>query len=74
MTQTNDSYRVVRNCCTSGNCIKCITARRTNPAMKPFQTIEVVQLDNLTKEKADIVANNFRAYGARVEQEKRGRA
>ena len=66
----NNSYRVVRNCCTSGNCIKCITARRSNPIMRPFQTVEVIQLDKLTKEKAETVARNFRAYGARVEIQK----
>lgn len=45
-------YKVTRNCCASGNCIKCITARRDNPNMKSFETVRVTQLDNLTKEKA----------------------
>lgn len=62
-------YKVTRNCCASGNCIKCITARRDNPNMKPFEPIRVTQLDYLTREKAETVAFNFRAYGARVESQ-----
>lgn len=61
-----EQFKVVRDCCTSGNCIKCITARRADPSMKSFQCIRVTQLDGLTKEKAELVAHNFRAYNSEI--------
>lgn len=59
-------FKVERDCCTSGNCIKCINARHVDPSMKPFQCIRITQLDDLTKEKAELVAHNFRAYNSKV--------
>lgn len=53
------NYKVIRWCCTSGNCINCHD-------LKYGTKRRVMQLDKLTKEKATIVADNFREYGAEI--------
>lgn len=54
-------YRVLRNCCTSGNCSEC---RDVTPYGKPMR---VVQGDHYTKEYAEFVAKNWARYEATVD-------
>jgi uncharacterized Fe-S cluster protein YjdI len=54
------SYKVVRACCQSGNCVRCFGAFN-KAKRKP-----VVQMDNLSKRTAEQVALNWKSYGAKV--------
>lgn len=56
-------YRVMRNCCTSGACITC---RGVTP-----RPLRVVQQAGLTQQRAKVVADGWRSYGATVEEEAR---
>ncbi len=55
-------FRVMRNCCTSGNCITC---RGKSLLGTP---IRVVQQDRLTKAQAESIAKGWASYGATVEK------
>lgn len=54
-------WRVMRNCCTSGNCIAC---RDKTPVGVP---VRVVQGDGYTKARAEKVAAGWPTYHATVE-------
>lgn len=56
-------YRVMRNCCNSGNCVTCIGQ---TPFGKPMR---VVQLAGATKAQADKVAKGWAFYSPSVEEE-----
>jgi hypothetical protein len=54
-------YKVVRNCCTSGNCFEC---RGVTPYGEPLQ---VIQGSGYSKKRAEQVANGWKTYQAKVE-------
>lgn len=54
-------FRVMRNCCTSGNCVEC---RGVTPYGKP---VRVEQASGYSKEFAQFVAKNWARYEATVE-------
>lgn len=53
-------WRVLRDCCSSGNCIEC---NGKTPVGTPMR---VVQMDNVDRAFADRVAANWRAYRSEV--------
>jgi hypothetical protein len=55
-------YRVVLACCTSGNCTSCLAG------WVKANRKRVVHMDRLSKETAEAVANNWRAYDPMVER------
>lgn len=56
------SFRVMRNCCTSGNCFEC---RGVAPFGKP---VRVEQASGYSQEYAEHVAANWARYRATVER------
>jgi hypothetical protein len=54
-------FRVMRNCCTSGNCVEC---NGKTPVGTPMR---VAHMENISAETARRVAENFSAYRAVVE-------
>ena len=61
MTKTN--WKVTRFCCTSGMCIQCravATGRKR---------IRVTQIDKLTKDRAEKIAENWHEYDGKAERE-----
>lgn len=56
------SFRVMRNCCTSGNCFEC---RGVTPYGKPLR---IVQADGYSEAYAARVAQNWSLYKATVER------
>lgn len=63
---TPGRFRVMRFCCLSGNCFEChglhILTRRKR----------LLQIDRVSRQSAQIVARNWRDYGAVVEPMPRG--
>ena len=57
------TYRVMRDCCTSGNCIVCMHL----PLGKRQRVSQMGEI-RLTKEKADLIAKNWATYRAKVEE------
>jgi len=55
-------FKVMRACCTSGNCVECLACWDLSKRKR------VMQLDRLSKETAEIVASNWRRYDATVER------
>jgi hypothetical protein len=55
------NFRVMRNCCTSGNCIDC---NGKTPVGVPMR---VMQFEKVSKETAEGIAGNWTAYRATVE-------
>lgn len=54
-----EDYAVERDCCTSGNCLYC--------ERKPLgERMRVIQVDNVSKDRAEMIARNFAAYNATV--------
>lgn len=53
-------YKVMRDCCTSGNCELCIGRAPLG------HCVSVCQLEGLSKKSASAVARNFRSYNAKV--------
>ena len=62
MKITHGNFRVVRACCTSGNCTECLAG--WNKARRK----RVVQMDGLSKKTAEQVAKNFAAFDAEIEE------
>jgi hypothetical protein len=58
-------WRVARNCCTSGMCIKC-RGHKQRP-------IQIVQADGYSKRYAQWVASNWQSYKAAAEPMPPGR-
>lgn len=57
------SYKVMRDCCTSGNCINC----QDLPLGKKHRVSQMGDV-RLTKERADMIANNWASYRPTVEE------
>jgi len=57
MKHASGTWRVVRDCCTSGNCFTCLGKGK----------VSVVQGDHYTEEYARYVARNWGAYKAVAE-------
>ncbi len=55
------NWQVMRNCCTSGNCIDCIGKTR------PGVPVRIMQADFLTKDQAEKIAANWSSYKAVAE-------
>jgi hypothetical protein len=55
---TKGKWKVVRNCCTSGNCTHCYGARTGTGSLR------VTQADGYSEEYAMLVASNWRRYAA----------
>lgn len=59
--QRRGTFRVMRNCCTSGNCVEC-------RGVKPYGTpVRVEQGSGYSKEYAEQLASNWSSYKATVE-------
>lgn len=56
------NYRVMRRCCTSGNCFTCFG--EWNLKRRKW----VMQLDRLSEDTAKQVAENWKRYDAKVEE------
>jgi hypothetical protein len=59
------NYRVMRACCTSGNCVQCLA--RWDKSKRKI----VMHMDGLSKKSAEAIAQNWRAYDATVEKERK---
>lgn len=57
------TYKVMRDCCTSGNCMGC----QDLPLGKSHRISQMGDM-RLTKEKAETIAKNFSSYSASVEE------
>lgn len=55
------NFCVMRNCCSSGNCVDC---HGKTPVGKPMR---VMQMGHLAQEEAERVAKNWSQYQATVE-------
>jgi hypothetical protein len=62
MKIVHGNYRVVRACCESGNCTRCLAAWDKSRRKR------VVQIDNMSKATAEQIARNFARFDAVVEK------
>lgn len=61
MKIVHGNFQVVRACCMSGNCVRCLAAGVKSRRQR------VVQIDGLSRKTADEVAANWASYDAAVE-------